>query len=296
MINNDFYDELGTDWLDRSDHPIALLRAENAARAPWIAQELQERLYGTRSSLVNLEDRQNHSEPLQNSPNLATCHTPKISFLDVGCGAGFLTNHLAKLGYNVAGIDLSQKSLDVAKASDSTGLVQYSQANAYSLPFASASFHAVSALDILEHVEEPHLLIAEASRVLKPGGLFFFHTFNRNFLSYLLVIKGVDWFIQNAPKNMHIYPLFIKPHELEEKLEQYNLKAVSWRGLAPNIFRRSSLKMLFTRKVPEDFSFRFCKSLKIGYCGIAIKNSPYANYNALGTRQSPEVARMPNGL
>lgn len=240
-INNDFYDELKTDWLNRSDHPIALLRAENAARAPWIAQELHERL------------------------------TSKISFLDVGCGAGFLTNHLAKLGHNVSGIDLSQTSLDVAKASDSTGSVHYAQANAYSLPFASGSFHAVSALDILEHVEQPHLLIAETSRVLKPGGLFFFHTFNRNLLSYLLVIKGVDWFIKNAPKNMHVYPLFIKPHELDEKLMQYDLKAVSWRGLAPNIFRPSSLKMLFTRKVPEDFSFSFCKSLKIGYCGIAVK-------------------------
>jgi 2-polyprenyl-6-hydroxyphenyl methylase/3-demethylubiquinone-9 3-methyltransferase len=240
MINNDFYDTLGTDWLDRLDHPIALLRAENAVRAPWIASEL----------------RQLGKE---------------VSFLDIGCGAGFLTNHLAKCGHTVTGIDLSETSLQVAKSSDVTGKVDYRCANAYSLPFETSTFNAVSALDILEHVEEPHLLIAEASRVLKPGGLFFFHTFNRNFWSYLLVIKGVDWFICNAPKNMHVYPLFIKPKELEEHLLFYNLKAVSWRGLSPNIFRASSLKMIFTRTVPSDFSFRFCKSLKIGYCGMAIK-------------------------
>jgi 2-polyprenyl-6-hydroxyphenyl methylase/3-demethylubiquinone-9 3-methyltransferase len=244
MINNEFYNELGTDWLDRFDHPIALLRAENAVRAPWIASELQQRL-----------------GRLGKNP----------SFLDVGCGAGLLTNYLSKLGIPTSGIDLSESSLQVARQTDVTAKVDYRVANAYSLPYETASFNAVSALDILEHVEEPHLLIAEASRVLKPGGLFFFHTFNRNFLSYLLVIKGVDWFIRNAPKNMHVYPLFIKPKELEEQLNFHNLKAVCWRGLAPNIFRSSSLKMVFTRKVPADFSFRFCKSLKIGYCGIAIK-------------------------
>lgn len=242
-INNDFYDELGTDWLHRYDHPIALLRAENRTRAPWIAEEVEERL------------------------------GEKVSFLDIGCGAGFLTNHLARCGHRVTGIDLSEKSLDVAKASDRTSSVQYLPANAYSLPFAAGSFDAVAALDILEHVEEPHLLIAEASRVLKKGGLFFFHTFNRNLLSYLLVIKGVDLCIRNAPKNMHVYPLFIKPRELEEMLHSYDLEGIDWRGLKPLLLRPSSLKMIVTREVPEDFSFRFCKSLAVGYCGIAMKKA-----------------------
>ena len=34
-------------------------------------------------------------------------------------------------------------------------------------------------MDLLEHVEDPERVIAEAARVLAPGGLFFFHTFNR---------------------------------------------------------------------------------------------------------------------
>ena len=256
-INNDFYDTLGTDWLHRLDHPIALLRAENAVRAPWIANELKTRLEGN------------------------------ISFLDVGCGAGFLTNYLAKEQTSVTGIDLSVSSLEIAKQNDATKKVNYLVANAYSLPFESSRFDAVSALDILEHVEEPGRLIQEASRVLKPGGLFFFHTFNRNLLSYLLVIKGVDWFIRNAPKNMHVYPLFIKPQELEKTLATNQLKSFSWRGLAPEIFKASSLKMLFTRKVPSDFSFRFCKSLKVGYCGIARKD----DVSGKTTQPQPKVLK-----
>ena len=56
-------------------------------------------------------------------------------------------------------------------------------------------------MDLLEHVEVPAKVIAEASRVLKPGGLFFFHTFNRNWFSWLFALKGVEWFgTQHTPQ------------------------------------------------------------------------------------------------
>ncbi|HSX26224.1 MAG TPA: methyltransferase domain-containing protein, partial [Chlamydiales bacterium] len=128
------------------------------------------------------------------------------------------------------------------------------------------------AMDVLEHVEDPGLLIAEASRVLKPNGLFFFHTFNRNPLSYLFIIKGVEWFVRNTPKNMHVYPLFIKPDELDDLCQTYSLQITQWRGFKP-LFNRSFFQMLLTRKVPKDFSFHFTKSLLTGYCGIAKKET-----------------------
>lgn len=234
-INNGFYDELGEAWYTRGDHPIALLRAENAIRIPWIAKNL----------------------------------SPASSLLDIGCGAGILTNALAEEGHSVTGIDVSEKSLDIAKSRDKTGAVCYLKASGYSLPFPDCSFDAVSAMDLLEHVETPHLVIAEASRVLKPKGLFFFHTFNRNLLSYLLIIKGVDWFVPNAPRNMHVYPLFIKPREMEAMCEAYRLRISALHGFRP-LFS-SSLKLALRKQIPEDFSFRFCRSLKTGYCGYARK-------------------------
>ncbi len=244
-INNEFYNDLGQEWLDRSDHPVALLRAENQLRAPWISEEVKKQV-GSHAKI-----------------------------LDVGCGAGFLTNHLSLNGFDTTGIDLSQSSLDVAQQSDTTKKVNYHHANAYSLPFENESFDVVCAMDILEHVEVPSLLIAEASRVLKPDGLFFFHTFNRNFLSYMLIIKGVEWFVRNTPQNLHVYPLFIKPEELEEHLTTYKLKATTWHGFKPKIFNRSLIELLTTRKVPESFAFEFSKSLLTGYCGIAVKHLKY---------------------
>ena len=168
MINNTFYDEMGEAWYQATNHPVALLRSENRARIPWIQTELR-------------------------------CHfQEKISFLDIGCGAGLLTNALAKEGHQVTGIDLSPKSLEIAKKYDETKGVSYLLADAYSLPFEEGAFDVAAALDVLEHVEEPWRLLREASRILKPGGVFFFHTFNRNFLSYLLIIKGLGNIIKRT--------------------------------------------------------------------------------------------------
>ena len=238
-INNEFYDHLDEGWYSACDHPIALLRAENAVRIPWIIKKIG----------------------------------PKpLSVLDIGCGAGLLTNALAKHGHSVTGIDLSEKSLETARRHDATGLVRYEKANAYSLPFPDASFDAACAMDVLEHVEEPQMLIAEASRVLKENGIFFFHTFNRNLLSYLLIIKGVEWCVPNTPKNMHVYPLFIKPAELAHLCSDYALRVQEMVGLRP-AFTAPLFQMVFTRKIPPALAFRFSKSLATGYCGLAQKIS-----------------------
>lgn len=241
LINNSFYDELDEMWYESSDHPIALLRAENALRNPWIEKVIETKL----------------GRP--------------CSILDVGCGGGFLTNYLAQKGHQVSGIDLSEKSLMIAKKTDTTESVQYTQASAYELPFGEETFDAVSAMDLLEHVEKPELVIKEASRVLKKGGLFFFHTFNRNWTSYFIIIKGVEWCFSNAPKSMHVYPLFLKPAELEEMCNRNQLKVEEFLGLRPDFMRASFWKMVFRRKVDPEFRFIFTPSLKTSYSGFAEK-------------------------
>ena len=95
MINNDFYEELREDWHERFDHPIALLRAENKIRAPWVANELHKRFL------------------------------KPVTVLDIGCGGGFLSNHLATLRHQVTGIDLSPSSLEAACKNDVTKSVKY---------------------------------------------------------------------------------------------------------------------------------------------------------------------------
>ena len=100
-------------------------------------------------------------------------------------------------------------------------------------------------MDFLEHVEEPELAIREAARLVAPGGLFIFHTFNRNWLAWLVVIKGVEWFVRNTPPHMHVLRLFIKPEELVSMCARSGLAVDSVHGMAPVVFSAAFWK-LFT--------------------------------------------------
>jgi 2-polyprenyl-6-hydroxyphenyl methylase/3-demethylubiquinone-9 3-methyltransferase len=235
-INNAFYEELKEGWYEESSHPIALLRSENALRNPWIASKI--------------------SAPSK--------------ILDMGCGGGFLTHFLSQKGHETYGVDLSPSSLEIARKKDPK--THYLCADVTKLPFEDKSFDVVSAMDLLEHVEDPRKVIAEASRLLRPQGLFFFHTFNRNFFSYLLVIKGVEWIVKNTPKNMHVYPLFIKPVELQQMCEEFQLEVEEFKGVRPKFKKKAFWKMIVTREVPSDFEFEFTPSLSTGYSGMARKH------------------------
>jgi 2-polyprenyl-6-hydroxyphenyl methylase/3-demethylubiquinone-9 3-methyltransferase len=80
------------------------------------------------------------------------------------------------------------------------------------------------------------------------------------------VIKGVEWCVKNTPKNMHIYPLFIKPEELKDLCLEQNLQIKKLLGFRP-AFNKALFKMIYTREVPDNVTFRFSKSLATGYCG-----------------------------
>jgi 2-polyprenyl-6-hydroxyphenyl methylase/3-demethylubiquinone-9 3-methyltransferase len=126
-------------------------------------------------------------------------------------------------------------------------------------------------MDLLEHVPSYQKALEEASRVLKKGGLLFFHTFNRNLVSHIVIIKGVEWFVKNTPKNLHVYSFFIKPKELGSVLENQGLKIETLKGLIPDAKSLGFWRMLFKKELKEDFRFKFSKSLLTGYVGMAKK-------------------------
>ena len=243
-VNNDIYDSYGDRWYTADDDPVALLRAESKLKTPWIIEKIK-------------------------AQHLLT---PETRVLDVGCGAGFLSNELGLAQLQVTGVDLSEESLIVARKYDSTKKIKYLLADAYQLPFENASFDVITAMDFLEHVERPHDVIKEFSRVLKPNGLFIFHTFNRNPVAYFVIIKLVEWFVKNTPKNMHVLHLFIKPKELKQFCLNEGMIPIEMVGIKP-IFSTIPLRNVFSGIVPKSLRFELTKSLMLSYMGIA-KKSP----------------------
>ncbi|MFN0118925.1 MAG: bifunctional 2-polyprenyl-6-hydroxyphenol methylase/3-demethylubiquinol 3-O-methyltransferase UbiG [Blastocatellia bacterium] len=244
QVNNEVYHELGERWYTAQDDPIALLRAESRTRTPWVISEMEA-----------------HNMPRDD----------RTRVLDIGCGAGFLANPLAAHGYDVTGLDASRESLAVAAAHDTTGKAHYLHGDATRLDFPPGTFDVVTAMDFLEHVEDPSQVVREAARMLRPGGLFFFHTFNRNLVSWLIVIKGVEWFVRNVPVHLHQWRYLVKPRDLRQMCLDADMTDVRMHGLVPEITRPAFWRMLATGCVGDDFAFRSSRSLLTGYSGVAVK-------------------------
>jgi ubiquinone/menaquinone biosynthesis C-methylase UbiE len=110
--------------------------------------------------------------------------------LDIGCGTGFIIRLAADLFDEVWGIDVTRAML--ALVPNSSGNVHTCEADASSLPFQSASFDVVSAYSFLHHLKEMEPVLAEAFRVLQPGGCLYVDLEpNRLFWENITAIKDV---------------------------------------------------------------------------------------------------------
>ena len=203
--------------------------------------------------------------------------------LDIGCGGGILAEEFAAAGFSVTGIDPSENSLHTARehAKLSKLSIDYQKGTGENLKFADNSFDVVYCCDVLEHVRDLPKCIAEISRVLKPGGVFFYDTFNRNPLTKLIVIKIWQEWKSTAfmPPNLHVYEMFIKPKELEQLMLRNGMGQITMRGMSPNVSPLKMISMLRKRAKGEltyaqlgsRFRLKESNDLTVGYKGYAVK-------------------------
>lgn len=97
--------------------------------------------------------------------------------LEVGCGSGHGASLLAAAGHRVTAVDPSPQAVAYASARHPT--VRFEVASGTALPFPDAGFNAVVCFQVIEHVEDEAGLLAELSRVLRPGGVALITTPNR---------------------------------------------------------------------------------------------------------------------
>ena len=162
--------------------------------------------------------------------------------LDVGCGGGLLSEAMAAKGARVTGIDLSDKPLGVARLHllESGHKVDYRKISAEALAEEMpAAFDVVTCMEMLEHVPEPASTITACCRLVKPGGMVFCSTLNRNPKAYLLAVIGAEYILGLLPKGTHDYAKFIKPSELARWLREAGLQPDQFIGMSYNPLKRS---------------------------------------------------------
>jgi SAM-dependent methyltransferase len=99
-----------------------------------------------------------------------------VRLLDVACGPGYVAAAAARLGCSVVGIDFSSEMITLAKEMNkhANADLQFREGNAENLAFSDASFDAVVMNFGMLHLALPDKALAEAFRVLRPGGRFAF--------------------------------------------------------------------------------------------------------------------------
>lgn len=90
--------------------------------------------------------------------------------LDLCCGGGITLAPLSRLGWHVVGLDESSDQLRVARSRAPD--VEVVQGDATAMPFADESFDVVASVFVHTDVEDFPALVADAARVLRPGGRF----------------------------------------------------------------------------------------------------------------------------
>ncbi len=148
--------------------------------------------------------------------------SPKKKILEVGFGNGLFLALARSRGWEVEGIDTSERNVDLAREKFSLNL----QCGFFEAMKTDQKFDAVAMLDVIEHIERPPLFLQKAYTLLNPGGLLLLSTPNE--ASFL---HGLSRGLYRLSAGL--FSMGIKKMYLLEHVTYYNLKTLTnlvWRS------------------------------------------------------------------
>lgn len=184
------------------------------------------------------------------SKQLKSWRSPRISdelngfmILDVGCGAGLLSEALGKLGAEVVGIDPSEVLIATAKQhfSDSDhnnlNVKYYCELIEDHVMKNAGKYDAVVTNGVIEHVIDPKVFLESCVKALKPGGSIFITTFNKTWIAWFCAIILGEFVFGLIPKHSHKYDQFISPKAVSKILDEQNCRTTRVVGFRYEFFR-----------------------------------------------------------
>ncbi|WP_395671606.1 bifunctional 2-polyprenyl-6-hydroxyphenol methylase/3-demethylubiquinol 3-O-methyltransferase UbiG [Phenylobacterium sp.] len=140
-----------------------------------------------------------------------------LRLLDIGCGGGLLSEPMARLGFDVVGVDASERNIGTASAhAAEQGLaIDYRATTAEALLAAGETpFDVILNMEVIEHVADPAEFARTCAKMLAPGGLMIVATLNRTLKALALAKIGAEYVLRWVPAGTHDWRKFLKPDEI----------------------------------------------------------------------------------
>lgn len=206
------FDALAARWWDASG-PMRPLHMMNPVRVGWILDHIARHFGAVRG----------------------------VRTLDIGCGAGLLSESLAKAGLDVLGLDAAGEAIAAARAhaAGRAFSLDYRAGTAEELVAEGMKFSVITALEVIEHVADPGEFIAILAGLLEPGGMLFISTLNRTRKSYLTAKLGAEFLLRMLPVGTHDWQAFITPAELGGLCRAQNLRLADVAGMSFDVLRQN---------------------------------------------------------
>lgn len=144
-----------------------------------------------------------------------------LRLLDIGCGGGLLSEPMCRLGFQVTGVDASERNIGTASthAAEQGLLIDYRCATAEQLLAEQTQpFDVILNMEVIEHVADPGAYLRSCAQLLAPGGIMIVATLNRTLKALALAKVGAEYVLRWLPAGTHDWRKFLKPAELRDFL------------------------------------------------------------------------------
>jgi ubiquinone/menaquinone biosynthesis C-methylase UbiE len=146
--------------------------------------------------------------------------------LDVGCGTGHWSQFFSEHGFEVTGVDVSERMIDIAK-SKKISKASFQVADGHSLPFPDETFDLAAAITTLEFVRDTDAVIREMVRCTRKIG-------GRLLVGALNVMAPLNLNRKQRPDSPYAKARFFSPIQLKQLLEPFGRLAMLTAGFVPN--------------------------------------------------------------